>query len=68
MPLNTNTAVFMPPLWNICFAVLNIYEAVTEVQSLDGNAAVPALDVPNFGRFAGLTDPRRAFCFAPEDA
>ncbi len=51
----------MPPMWNIYFAVADVDESVAKAQSLAGNVMVPAMDIPDIGRFAGLTDPQGAF-------
>lgn len=51
----------MPPFWNIYFAVADVDESAAKAQSLGGNVVVPAMDIPDIGRFAGITDPQGAF-------
>ena len=51
----------MPPMWNIYFAAADVDESVAKAQSLGGNVMVPAMDIPDISRFAGLTDSQGAF-------
>jgi predicted enzyme related to lactoylglutathione lyase len=51
----------MPPFWNIYFAVADVDESLAKAQSLGGNVVVPAMDIPDIGRFGGITDPQGAF-------
>ena len=47
----------VPPHWTIYFGVDSVDAAVKQTESLGGSVIVPATDIPEIGRFAGLQDP-----------
>lgn len=49
-----------PSLWLAYFAVGDADAAIAQAQSLGGKVIVPAMDIPNVGRFAVLSDPQGA--------
>lgn len=48
----------MPPHWATYFTVDDADEAVRKAQELGGSVLMPAMDIPNVGRFAALTSPQ----------
>ena len=49
-----------PPHWSVYFAVADVDATLAHAQSLGGTVIVPAQDIPDIGRFAGLLDPQGA--------
>lgn len=58
----------VPPHWTIYIAVEDVDATVSKVQSLGGSVTVPAMDVPNVGRMAMLSDPQGAMFWVYRDA
>ncbi|MDA1127827.1 MAG: VOC family protein [Chloroflexi bacterium] len=50
----------VPPNWTVYFGVDNVDAAIKKAESLGGSIVVPAMDIPEIGRFAGLQDPQGA--------
>ena len=48
----------VPPSWTLYFVVGDCDGSVKRAQSMGGKVVVPAMDVPNTGRFAVLSDPQ----------
>jgi predicted enzyme related to lactoylglutathione lyase len=48
----------MPPHWGTYFTVDDADEAVRKATELGGSVMMPAMDIPNVGRFAALTSPQ----------
>jgi uncharacterized protein len=53
----------VPPHWDVYFGVEDTDATVERVKSLGGEVLVPAMDIPNVGRFAGLKDPQGAMFY-----
>lgn len=49
-----------PPHWLIYFQVADTDATIRRAESLGGKVLVPAMDMENVGRFAGLADPQGA--------
>jgi predicted enzyme related to lactoylglutathione lyase len=47
----------VPANWLVYFAVENTDDSVAKAQELGGSVRMPAMDIPNMGRFAVLSDP-----------
>ena len=47
----------MPSVWNTYFAAKSVDECVAKVQDLGGQVIMPAMDVMQEGRMAGIMDP-----------
>jgi len=50
----------IPPNWTVYFGVDNVDAAIKKAESLGGSTVVPAMDIPEIGRFAGLQDSQGA--------
>lgn len=48
----------MGPRWDLYFTVDNADDALRHALSLGGSECVPATDIPNIGRFAGIVSPQ----------
>jgi predicted enzyme related to lactoylglutathione lyase len=58
----------MPPSWVTYFTVRDADQAVGEAQELGAKICVPAQDIPNIGRFAGITSPQGVTFFVMQYA
>lgn len=52
----------IPNHWSIYFAVADLDDALGKTAELGGSVVVPAFDVPDVGRMAGVADPTGAMC------
>jgi predicted enzyme related to lactoylglutathione lyase len=59
-PMKSRGIEGVPPHWLTYFAVDDVDAAVEKATSQGAKAYVPAMDIPNIGRFAALTDPQGA--------
>ena len=50
----------VPPNWGVYFGVDDADATAKKAESLGGSIIIPAMDIPEFGRFAGLQDPQGA--------
>ena len=50
----------IPPHWGVYFGVDDADAAVKKAESLGGSIIIPAMDIPEIGRFAGIQDPQGA--------
>ena len=50
----------VPPNWTVYFGVDDADATAKKAESLGGSIIVPAMDIPEIGRFAGLQDPQGA--------
>jgi predicted enzyme related to lactoylglutathione lyase len=48
----------VPANWTLYFTVADCDGSVKRAESLGGKVVVPAMEVPNTGRFAVLSDPQ----------
>jgi len=57
----------MPPHWLVYFAVKSVDETAERAKELGGTINMSAMDIPDMGRFAVLSDPQGAAfaVFAP---
>ena len=53
----------VPPHWDLYFAVENVDLTMEKAVELGGRVDVPAMDIPDVGRFAGISDPQGAMFF-----
>jgi len=53
----------VPPHWDLYFAVEDADATLGKAAAAGGKAVVPAMDIPDVGRFAGITDPQGAMFF-----
>jgi hypothetical protein len=60
MEMPKEVPAMVPSNWVPYFAVKNCDASVKKAESLGGKVAVPAMDVPNVGRFATIMDPQGA--------
>ena len=60
MPMPKEVPAFVPAHWTPYFQVADVDANVAKAQSLGGSVTVPAMDIPNTGRFAMLSDPQGA--------
>lgn len=50
----------VPPHWGAYVTVTDVDATVAKAESLGGQALVPAMDIPQVGRFAVIRDPQGA--------
>jgi len=50
----------MPSAWTVYFSVANCDATVKKANELGGKTIAPAMDIPNVGRFAWISDPQGA--------
>jgi uncharacterized protein len=50
----------VPPNWSVYFGVDDVDGTAEKAVSLGATTVVPAMDIPNIGRFAGFQDPQGA--------
>ncbi len=50
----------VPPHWTVYFGVDDADATAKKAESLGGSIIMPAMDIPEIGRFAGLQDPQGA--------
>lgn len=53
----------VPPHWDVYFAVADTDETLEKAVAAGGTVDVAARDIPDVGRFAGITDPQGAMFF-----
>lgn len=53
----------VPPHWDVYFAVADTDAFLMQAQAAGGTVHVPAMDIPDVGRFAGVTDPQGAMLY-----
>lgn len=53
----------VPPHWDLYFAVESTDATTERAVAAGGRLDVPAMDIPDVGRFAGITDPQGAMFF-----
>jgi predicted enzyme related to lactoylglutathione lyase len=53
----------VPPHWDVYFAVEDADASLETAVEAGGRVDVPAMDIPDVGRFAGITDPQGAMFF-----
>lgn len=53
----------VPPHWDVYFAVADTDATLEHAQAAGGTVHVPAMDIPDVGRFAGITDPQGAMFY-----
>ncbi len=60
MEMPKEVPAMVPSYWNVYFQVTNCDASVKKATTLGGKVFVPAMDIPNVGRFAALSDPQGA--------